>query len=418
MFDGLKKLGGFARRARIIEVGRDRLRQVRHQLSFVLVTEDLSENSLDEMLNLFECPVYRHLSMSELEDAFGYQGTKILGFRRSSLSNEISSLLKGCGVVRRKPLPEHPKVAVLGASGIGRHHANWWNMEGASPIAFLGSSPESVEKTREKLHRMFGFEGRGYVDLAELLSTERPDIVDVCLPPRMHYAAVKQALEAGCHVLCEKPFVYDDDLSHEELLDQARELGRLSGRKGLMLGVCTQYVMVAKEIISLWKESHPGESITEFVGHLVSPTRDRPPVPHWTWVDLSPHMLGVAQVLSQCGELDWSTLRKKFEGHLAEAEFQLTCNDGKPLSCRITTFHTDEEPENIRQITLNGTLYDIGGRIDENNVFQMDIFSPDGMVERPDMLRLLIRSFLNGKVEVPPAKAIQNLEWMLRCIKA
>ena len=125
-------------------------------------------------------------------------------------------------------LPASPRVVVLGASGIGRHHCNWWRLEGSMPSAVLGSSQESVEKTVAALRDYCGFEGKGYVCLDELLDQEQPDIVDVCLPPRMHYAAVKTALTGGCHVLCEKPFVYDDALPHDPLHEQVElcELAR------------------------------------------------------------------------------------------------------------------------------------------------------------------------------------------------
>ena len=44
-----------------------------------------------------------------------------------------------------------------------------------------------------------------YVDLGEMLKTEKLDVVSICVPPWMHAAASIQAMEAGCHILIEKP---------------------------------------------------------------------------------------------------------------------------------------------------------------------------------------------------------------------
>ncbi len=412
-----EKLSPFMLKAGIIEVGRDRLRQVGHKLAFLIATEDLSFNSLLELVEEYDCPIYRCLTAADVDKYFHFKGTKVLGFRRNDLSVQVMKALKGYDVKRGEKIPPHPRVAILGASGIGRHHANWWRLEGANVAAFLGSNAESIAKTTDTLKSMFAFEGRGYTELNELLETEKPDIVDVCLPPLMHYEAVKTALEAGCHVLCEKPFVYDDEKTSEELLEQARELTLLAEEKKRSLGICTQYVMAAEEIRRLWQERHPGEQITSFEGCLISPTRNRPPNAKWTWIDLAPHMLGVAQVLSCCGEIDYDNVKTTFDGHLAEAVFPCKCRDGRVLDCKITTFHRDEEPKNVRQITLNGELYDVGGRLDEHKVFQMDIQTPDGVVEKPDMMRLLIRNFLHGCLKVSGKMARQNLEWMLKIIE-
>jgi len=40
---------------------------------------------------------------------------------------------------------------------------------------------------------------------AELLAQTRPDVVAVLTPPASHFEIARMALEAGCHVLCEKP---------------------------------------------------------------------------------------------------------------------------------------------------------------------------------------------------------------------
>ena len=46
-----------------------------------------------------------------------------------------------------------------------------------------------------------------YEDLELLLDGEAPDFVDVASPPAYHAGAARAALEAGAHVIVEKPLV-------------------------------------------------------------------------------------------------------------------------------------------------------------------------------------------------------------------
>ena len=89
-----RKLIPFALRARVVLVGRERIMQYRKRLAFLLITEDISENSRNEALRIFPCPIYQLLTMEGVEEVFGYKGTKVLGFRRSPLSRSIAEALK------------------------------------------------------------------------------------------------------------------------------------------------------------------------------------------------------------------------------------------------------------------------------------------------------------------------------------
>jgi len=64
-----------------------------------------------------------------------------------------------------------------------------------------------------------------YRSLSEVQSHEKVDMVDICTPPSTHAALILEALEAGLHVLCEKPLV----LSLEEF-DRIRNLAEKKGR--------------------------------------------------------------------------------------------------------------------------------------------------------------------------------------------
>ncbi len=67
--------------------------------------------------------------------------------------------------------------------------------------------------------------GRVYADWREMLETERPEIVSVCLPNGLHEDATVTALEGGAHVLCEKPLAPTAEAA-ERMFAAARRHGR------------------------------------------------------------------------------------------------------------------------------------------------------------------------------------------------
>ena len=67
--------------------------------------------------------------------------------------------------------------------------------------------------------------GPVYASLAELLERGQPDVVVVAVPPHLHADMCVQALEAGAHVICEKPFVETDEQA-ERVLEAAGRNGR------------------------------------------------------------------------------------------------------------------------------------------------------------------------------------------------
>jgi len=70
---------------------------------------------------------------------------------------------------------------------------------------------------------------RYYADFGEMLKVERLDVVNVCVPPRMHAASAIEAMEAGCHVLVEKPMALT--------ASECDQMLSVSQRKGVKLGV-------------------------------------------------------------------------------------------------------------------------------------------------------------------------------------
>ena len=85
-----------------------------------------------------------------------------------------------------------------------------------------------------------------YASHAELIAREDLDLVDVCTPSATHFELSWAALEAGKHVLCEKPVAYD----YRDTL-RAAELARQKGVK-TKLGFTFRYspaMQYMKELI-------------------------------------------------------------------------------------------------------------------------------------------------------------------------
>ena len=65
---------------------------------------------------------------------------------------------------------------------------------------------------------------RYYTDISKMLEEERLDVIHITTPPQTHFALTAQAIEAGCHVLVEKPIALNLDET-DKLIELARKSG-------------------------------------------------------------------------------------------------------------------------------------------------------------------------------------------------
>jgi predicted dehydrogenase len=99
------------------------------------------------------------------------------------------------------------KVGVIGVGGINRSHMpGWYASEHAEVVAGSDIVP-SVLETWGQTHGIT----RLSTDPAELFNDPDVDIIDVCTPNMYHAPLVVAALEAGKHVICEKPLAPTPD---------------------------------------------------------------------------------------------------------------------------------------------------------------------------------------------------------------
>ncbi len=104
----------FALRSRILVVGRDNLAREKSRLQFILITKDLSENSLENIKWDFRhYAVVRNYTTEDLEELFGLKSTKVVGFRKSDLARSLYAALKAFRI-NQPSIPENtsaPKKA-------------------------------------------------------------------------------------------------------------------------------------------------------------------------------------------------------------------------------------------------------------------------------------------------------------------
>ncbi|BET66633.1 Gfo/Idh/MocA family oxidoreductase [Opitutales bacterium ASA1] len=62
-----------------------------------------------------------------------------------------------------------------------------------------------IDDTRMRAFRRDYGIPKGYTDFDEMLRAEKPDLVQICVPPALHAPMSIAAMEAGAWVLCEKP---------------------------------------------------------------------------------------------------------------------------------------------------------------------------------------------------------------------
>lgn len=106
------------------------------------------------------------------------------------------------------------KVGIAGIGFMGMTHFDaWQNVAGAEVAAICTRSEKKLSGDWSDIQGNFGGGGgvrdlsgiARYRELDELLADDRLDIIDCCLPTRLHPEVVIAALEAGRHVVCEKP---------------------------------------------------------------------------------------------------------------------------------------------------------------------------------------------------------------------
>ena len=116
------------------------------------------------------------------------------------------------------------RIGIIGCGGIanGKHMPSLKKLPDVEMVAFC----DIIEERAIKAAKDFGTpDAKYYTDYKELLKDESIDIVHVCTPNREHSFITVDALEAGKHVMCEKPMAKTSKEA-KEMLDAAKRTGK------------------------------------------------------------------------------------------------------------------------------------------------------------------------------------------------
>lgn len=103
------------------------------------------------------------------------------------------------------------QLALIGTGSISRRHIiamRDLKIRGKGDFevtAICDAKEENVMERADQCEELLGLRPRVYTDYHELLEKETVDAADLCLPHGMHHGVAIDCMDAGIHVVCEKP---------------------------------------------------------------------------------------------------------------------------------------------------------------------------------------------------------------------
>ncbi|MGV9772102.1 Gfo/Idh/MocA family protein [Streptosporangium sp. NPDC003464] len=114
------------------------------------------------------------------------------------------------------------RVGIIGTGFMGTVHARSARLAGARIVGAVGSGREKTAQAGAGL----GAE-RAFGSAEELIASADVDVVHICTPNHLHASLALKALDAGKHVVCEKPLATDGGTA-TMMAARAVEAGRVT----------------------------------------------------------------------------------------------------------------------------------------------------------------------------------------------
>jgi hypothetical protein len=305
------------------------------------------------------------------------------------------------------------RVGVVGARNIGKHHAKWYAQLGAEVVAIYGRSAESVAQSAAGLRELFGFEGKTYHDWGAFVHDPSIAAVSVCSPADAHAANVLDLLQAGKHVLCEKPLVWDWAMAPETMVEQGRAMVQAATSHQRVLAVNAQYPAGVPAFLDLYRRQRSAEPTFESVDVLME-TKGAPRSPHGpaeVWVDLGPHPFALLETLLPGGRVDPDTERLSGEGHEVIYEFRWLAPAAQPRVRFVLRRIKEASP--ARRFGVDGLMVDYAGRNQDGEFVAVLTCGEEELIGE-DYMRVSIRKFMEAARAGEPSRVLFGGDAALR----
>jgi hypothetical protein len=272
------------------------------------------------------------------------------------------------------------RIAILGASGIGRVHARIFHKAGVDVCAVLGSSKESAKNASNALKDSYGINSQSYHCLDRMLEEARPNAVSICTPPQFHFEEIIAAFEKQIGVFCEKPLFWYSGISNLELEDKLAQIATHPHRK---LWVNTSNAFFVEQIKKLVSPIPKKDGLT-FCFQTQGLNQGRE-----IGVDLLPH--GLSILLELFGNNLISNLSEKYSANGYNCGF----NYGEHKV--VFNFHENKNMVKKMIIELDGRQFT---RCQEGNGANYKVLFHDSYTlkkfEVEDPFKVYINKFLNS----------------------
>jgi len=121
------------------------------------------------------------------------------------------------------------QVAIIGTNIGAKHYENFQKVSNRFNVHTLcGLTRDAIDKILESNKKT-----NVSLNLDDVLKIKEIDIIDICLPPHLHFSVCKKSLEAGKHIICEKPLASN--------LKEVDELEKISAETGKIIFPVFQY---------------------------------------------------------------------------------------------------------------------------------------------------------------------------------
>src|SRR4051812_22178970 len=123
----------------------------------------------------------------------------------------------------RDPKKYRPAIALIACGGITEQHLKAYKAAKYNVVALCDADKAKAEKRRDEFYPRAMI----YTDYRDVLKRDEIEVIDVATHPEERLPIVRAAIEAGKHVLSQKPFAID--------LDEGKRLVELAKKRKVKL---------------------------------------------------------------------------------------------------------------------------------------------------------------------------------------